>query len=160
MLTSGYEISTEVQPNGTAVGLVNDAFSTEKKSLVKDGKLYDLLNSVNPCNVQVKLARATGLVTGSFSLWSQSEDGTKQKEITGIKSYGVLVLSRDDASPLGDDVAAAGYCQQKVSVTDVNPTTGKSTKRNWTWSLPFDLLAIDQGDVDWWENDWGTRPEE
>ena len=159
IVASGYEVCMDAQPNAKSVNLVNDAFSTEKKSLVKDGKLYDLVNSVNPCNVQVKVARATGLVTGSFSLWSQSEDGTKQKEITGIKHNGILILSRDDFSPLGEDVAAAGFCQGKVKVVDEIPGTTRTTTRNWTYSLPFNLLAIDQGEVDWWADDWGEAPE-
>lgn len=154
-VASGYQICTDVQPNGMSVNLANDAFSTEKKSLVKDGKLYDLEKSVNPCNVQVKLARATGLVTGSLSLWSQSEDGEKQKEITGIKHYGVLILSRDDFSPLGEEVASAGFCQGQVKVEDEN----SGTTRSWKYSLPFNLMAVDQGDVDWWADDWGEDTE-
>lgn len=160
LLATGYAINTDVQPNGRPVDLVNDAFSVEKKKMVKAGKLYDLLNSVNPCNVQVKLARATGLVSGSFSLWSQSEDGTKQKEISGIKHNGILILSRDELSPLGEDVAAAGFCQGKVTVLDEVPGSTRTTKRSWTYSLPFNLIAVDQGEVDWWADDWGERPEE
>ena len=160
LVASGYQVITDVQPNGEPVGLVNDAFSTAKKVLVKDGTLYDLVNSVNPCNVQVKLARATGLVTGSFSIWSEDEDGLKQKEITGFKHNGVLLLSRDESSPISADVLSVGFSLKTgVKLTDENPDTGKKTTRSWNLSLPFNLLGVDQGDVDWWADDWGWNPE-
>lgn len=152
---SGYRIVTDVQPAGTPVGVDGNAFSTEKKALVKNGGLYDLVGSANPCNVQVKLARATGLVTGSFSLWSETEDGTTQKEISGIKHNGVLILSRDGFSPIGDEVLSAGFCTKAIKVTDEDSETGKTSTRNWTFSLPFNLIGIDQGDIDWWADDWG-----
>ena len=154
-LPAGYAFATSVEPNGTPVSLGGDTFSTDKRSLVKNGKLYDLVASVNPCNVQVKVARATGLVSGSFSLWSESAAGSAQKELTGFKHNGVLVLSRDKFSPLSDEVAAAGFCFKAVKVTDVNEDTGKTSTRNWTFSLPFNLLAIDQGEIDPWADDWG-----
>lgn len=160
LVASGYQVVTDVQPNELPVNLVNDAFSTVKKSLVKDGTLYDLVNSVNPCNVQVKLTRATGLVTGSFSIWSEDEDGLKQKEITGFKHNGVLLLSRDEYSPISADVLSVGFSLKTgVKLTDENPDTGKKTTRSWNISLPFNLLGVDQGDVDWWADDWGWNPE-
>jgi len=94
-------------------------------------------------------------VTGSFSIWSENEDGTAQKEVTSIKHNGVLVIARDGYAPLPDDVASAGFCTKSVKVTDVNEDTGKTSTRNWTFSLPFNLISIDQGDVDWWADDWG-----
>jgi hypothetical protein len=159
-VASGYQVVTDVEPNRTAVDLSGDVFSTAKRSLFKSGSRYDFDESVNPCNVQVKFARATGLVSGSFSLWSESEDGSKQKEITGLKHFGILVLSRDAAAPLGDEVVSAGFCTQTVKVTDVNEETGKTSTRKWTASLPFNLVGIDQGAVDWWADDWGEAPME
>ncbi len=159
-LAAGYVFSTDVEPNGTPVALAGDVFSTAKKVLVKDGKLNDLAASVNPLNVQVKVARATGLVSGTFSLWSENEAGTAQKEITGFKHNGVLVLSRDALAPLSEEVAAAGFCYKAVKVTEKNETTGRTTSRNWTFSLPFNLLAVDQGEPDWWADDWGEQPAE
>ena len=160
LVASGYQVITDVQPNGEPVGLVNDVFSTDKKVLVKDGTLYDLVNSVNPCNVQVKLARATGLVTGSFSIWSEDEDGLKQKEITSFKHNGVLLLSRDEFSPISDDVISVGFSLKTgLKVTDENPDTGNKTTRSWNLSLPFNLLGVDLGDVDWWADDWGWNPD-
>lgn len=156
--TADYEYVSEAQPDGTEVSLAGDVFSTAKKSLVKSGKTYDLAASVNPCNVQVKLARATGIVSGSFSLWSKSADGASQKEITGLKHFGVLVMNREDAAPLDDAIVAAGFCTQAVKVTDVNPGTGKTSTRSWTASLPFNLVGVDQGEPDWWADDWGEQP--
>ena len=157
-LTAGYRFVTDVEPNGTAVDLSGDVFSTAKKVLAKNGGLYDLVGGVNPCNVQVKLARATGLVTGSFSLWSETEDGAKQKEITGIKHNGVLLLARDAFSSLSDEVLAAGFCTKAVKVFDYNESTKKTTTRSWTFSLPFNLVGVDQGEIDWWADDWGEQP--
>ena len=157
VVASGYQVVTDVGPNGTAVDLSGDVFSVVKRSLLKSGSRYDLVGSINPCNVQVKFARATGLVSGTFSLWSESTDGAKQKEITGLKHFGVLVLSRDAVAPLGDEVVSAGFCTQSVKVTDVNENTGKTSTRNWTFSLPFNLVGIDQGDIDWWADDWGEN---
>ena len=155
IVAAGFSIVAGVEPNATAVSIAGNAFSTAKKSLVKDGKLYDLASSVNPCNVQVKLARATGIVTGTFSVWSAKDDGSAQKEITGFKHNGVLLLSRDAASPLSEDVMSAGFFTGSAKLSEVNPTTKKTSTRTWTFSLPFNLIGIDQGDQDWWADDWG-----
>ena len=71
-LTSGYSYSTDAQPNETDVIVKGNAFSTSKRKLAKSGRTNDLAASVNPCNVQVKLARATGLVSGSMSVWTEN----------------------------------------------------------------------------------------
>lgn len=154
LLASGYSFVTDVQPNEFDVDLAGDAFSTEKKSLVRSGNVYDLLASANPCNVQVKLVRKTGLVTGSFSLWSENSSGA-QKEITGQKMNGVLVLSRDAACPLAEETIVAGFWNKSVKVTDTNPDTGRTSTRNWNLSLPFDVIGEDQGEIDWYADDWG-----
>ncbi len=159
-LAAGFDFVASVEPNETTVKVAGDAFATDKKVLVKDGRLNDLVSSVNPLNVQVKLARATGLVSGTFSLWSENEGGTAQKEITSIKHNGVLLLSRDALAPISDEVAAAGFCYKALKVTEKNETTGRTTSRNWTFSLPFNLLAVDQGEPDWWADDWGEQPAE
>lgn len=153
--TKDYHFVDAVQPDGTAVDLAGDAFSTARKTLVRSGTLYDLAASSNPCNVQVKLARATGLVTGTFSLWSENEDGSKQKEITGLKHFGVLVMNRDEAAPLDGEIVCAGFCTQAIKVSDYNETTGRTTSRSITASMPFNLLGVDQGEPDWWADDWG-----
>jgi hypothetical protein len=158
-LAAGFQIVTDVEPNMNKVDLVGDQFSVPKKSLVKNGKIYDLAGSVNPCNIQIKLARATGIVTGSFSIWSENEAGTTQKEITGFKHNGVLILSADEMSPLAPETVTAGFCTKNFKMTDENPDTGRKTTRSWDFSAPFNILGIDQGDVDWWADDWGISPE-
>lgn len=155
MFAVGYAASTAAEPNGTGVEVAGDAFATAKKALVRSGTLNDLAASVNPCNVQVKLTRATGLVTGTFSVWSESEDGTKQKEVTGFKHAGVLLLARDAFAPIPEEVAVAGAATKALSWSEKNPETGRTVSRKWTWSVPFNVLGIDQGEPDWWAADWG-----
>ena len=157
-VASGFVVSLDADPNGQPVSVTADKFATAKKTLVKNGNLVDFTQGENICNVQVKLARATGLVTGSFSVWSENEDGTAQKEITGLKHNGVLLLSRDAAAPMSDEVVSAGFFTQTVTVVDENLDTGKKTNRKWTFSAPFNILGIDQGEPDWWADDWGTQP--
>lgn len=157
--TAGYNPVTGVQPSGSEVSVQGDAFVTARKTLVRDGRLYDLEGSINPCNVQVKLARATGLVTGSFSVWSESDDGTKQKEVTGFKHFGVLLPIRDANASLGSEYPVLGYCTKSFSVANENPDTGKTVKHTWNFSAPFNILGYDQGDIDWWADDWGDSPE-
>ena len=155
MFAVGYTASMAAEPNGTGVEVVGDAFATAKKALVRSGTLNDLNASVNPCNVQVKLTRATGLVTGSFSVWSESKDGAKQKEVTGFKHAGVLLLARDAFAPIPEEVAVAGTATKALSWSEKNPDTGRTVSRKWTWSVPFNILGIDQGEPDWWADDWG-----
>ena len=131
-LSSGYSYATgAADPSATAIDLANNSFSIPKKSLVKSGSAIDFTESVNPCNVQVKFARATGLVSGQFSVWSQS--GSSQKEISGFKHNGVLLLQSDttDDNGFADDVLTAGFLYKAFKVSG----------RNWTFSKPFNLLA-------------------
>ena len=134
VLADGYSFVTEsgAQVDGLDVNLAGNAFTMAKKSLVKcaDNKsLNDFDASVNPCNVQVKLARATGIVTGSCSVWS--ENGTAQKEITGFKHNGVITLDRDDEATavLDEDVISAGFLNKSIRID----------KRNWLFSVPFHI---------------------
>ncbi len=157
--TAGYNPVGGTQPTGAEVTLQGDAFATAKKSLVKNGKLYDLEGSINPCNVQVKLARATGLVTGSFSVWSESDDGLKQKEVTGFTHFGVLLPVRDSVASFGSEYAVLGYCTKSFNITNENPDTGKTVKHSWNFSAPFNIFGYDYGDIDWWADDWGINPE-
>lgn len=159
MLATGFSFVNNAEPNDTDVSLNGDAFSTAKKSLVKSGSVYDLSASSNPCNVQVKIARATGIVTGSFSFWSEDENG-KQKEISGLKHNGVLIPVRDDAAALDDEIRSIGFFTKALKVSDYNETTKRTTTRSWTFSAPFNVLGIDQGEIDWWAEDWGEQPTE
>ena len=152
-LAAGYSYAA-VQPLGTEVDLSGDVFSAAKQVLVKNGRLNDLEASVNPCKVQVKLARATGIVTGTFALWSETADGSAQKQVTGLKHNGVLLLSREAGSRLADDVFSAGFFTQAVNLTEYNEATGRTSMRKWTFSAPFNLLGADQH-TDWWAADLG-----
>ena len=127
---------TEQQADGFKVDLQVDKFVTPSKKLVKGAdRRNDFANSVNPANVKVSIARATGLVTGSFSVWAEAADG-RQKEITGSKHAGVLLMSRGEIpanSALREDTITAGYMTQSVTVPD-----GART-RKWTYSAPFNI---------------------
>ena len=132
VLEFGYRFVTEAEPDGTDVDLAGDALVTEKRSLVKregSKKLWDWSASVNPCNVQVKLARATGVVTGSCSVWSEADDGTAQKEVSGFRHNGVITLDRDDGVE-PDVVLSEGFLNRSIKVE----------KRNWAFSVPFRII--------------------
>ena len=136
ILASGYRVVTAAQPDDEDVNLAGDKFETAKKTLVKrtdNKKLNDWAQSVNPCNVQVKLTRATGVVTGSCSVWSETNDGSAQKEITGFKHNGVITLDRDNGSGdvLSDKVISAGFLNKSIKIG----------KRNWAFSVPFNVAA-------------------
>ena len=119
-----------------------DAFSTAKKSLVKDAadkKKTDFAASVNPANVQVKVTKATGLVTGSFSVWAESDAGA-QKEITGAKHYGVVLMSEGELPPegaggIGVETISAGFFSLPVALPSGTKT------RKWTYSAPFNITG-------------------
>ena len=138
-VTYSRRVATQ-QADGFAVDLAVDAFSTPKKSLAKDAadkKKTDFVESVNPANVQVKVAKATGLVTGSFSVWAESETGA-QKEITGAKHYGVVFMSESELPPeeaggIGAETMSAGFFNLPV-----NLPSGTKT-RKWTYSAPFNI---------------------
>ena len=156
ILPAGFEQIRDAFPGGEAVTFSGDKASTAKRQLVKlDGGIYDLASSVNPCNVQVKLARASGIVKGSFSIWSLDGQQGKQKETKGFKHNGVLLHFRDDFAALDDEAMSAGFFTQKVTLK----TDGSKKSRKWTLSMPFNLIGNDLGDIDWWAEDAGWNPE-
>ena len=138
-LGAGYSYVAEAQPSGFEVDFVGDALSYAKKTVVKNGALVDFARSTNICNVAVKFARATGITSGTCSLWSVNEAGTAQKEITGLKHFGVLLLSCDAATPISESILGAGFLTQSVKLQGTNPTTGYPTTRTWTFSAPFNI---------------------
>ena len=156
-VATGNTLVVDVGPNGQVVDVAGNNITVEKQALVKAGKLFDLGPSVNPSGVTVKFARATGLLSGSFMVWSVSADGLTQKQIKGIKFNGVAVLARDASSPLAEEVVAPGFFTQATTLTDIAPNGTKKT-RKWTFSAPFNLLGVDQGAIDWWADDWGVAP--
>lgn len=138
-LLDGFVYSTAIEPDGFGLNLTGDKIEADKNKLVKAGGLVDFAASVNPSKVQFKFARATGLYSGSCSLWSERKDGTLQKEISGLKHFGVLLLARDESAPLPVETIGAGFVTQKVKLTDYNEATERTTTRNWTFSVPFNV---------------------
>lgn len=135
----GYTLVANAKPDGTSVDLAANAFSLLKKAMVKSGKLYDLEASINPCDVQVKLARATGIVTGSFSVWSEATVGGGQKALTGFKHNGILLLQRGESETLAANVLTAGHVMRAVTLKKPN-AAGKVVSRSWKWTAPFNLV--------------------
>lgn len=164
-LADGYSFIADCTPAGMSVNVAGDALSVDKKSLVKltgSSTAYDFAKSVNPWNVSLSYKRATGLVTGKFSVWTEGEDKngkTVDKEIANLKHEGVMLLSRAAEAPLAEDVWTAGYFLMPVTLKEENDA-GKTVTRKWTSSLPFNIRAIYEGDVDWWAKDWGEPPVE
>lgn len=72
-----------------------------------------------------------------------------QKEIKGLKHNGVLFLSRDAEASLAGDIWTAGYYLAPATVPSGTKT------RKWNCSLPFVIKAVDQGEIDWYADDWG-----
>ncbi|MGN0853231.1 MAG: Calx-beta domain-containing protein [Kiritimatiellia bacterium] len=140
-LPAGYQWATAAGPDGFALAFTGNTLTYDKKVLVKQDRLVDLAASTNVCNVAVKLVRATGIYSGTCSLWSENEAGTAQKEITGLKHAGVLLLSCDAQAPLPSDVLGAGFVTQAVKLPSVNPVTGRTTTRAWTFSAPFNICC-------------------
>ena len=90
--------------DGLDVTLSGNSLAAPTRKLVKKGKIYDFADdaTVNPQNVKVKIARATGLVSGDFSLWTATANGTSQKELKGFKHYGVLTFGRMNGNVIDD----------------------------------------------------------
>lgn len=149
------EVYPQTYPTGQKIDIVGDALSAEKRVLVKrtDNKtLNDWEKSVNPANVTYKFTRATGLVSGTFGIWMTKDEmksgvvKTTEKELTNIKHYGVMMLSRDPFALFGEDTLTAGYFLVPTTLAD---------KRKYTASLPFNvILSEDRGEEDWCRDDW------
>lgn len=148
-LAAGYEFVSDVTPTTSGAQLALDcavnALNVDKRFLVKQPgstKLYDLAASVNPWNVTYTYKRATGILSGKFSVWTQTPTGSAQKEISGLKHAGMMILSRDSGSTLDANIVTGGYFLMPVKLTN----TGKS--RTWNCSLPFNIRAVNNGGMD------------
>ena len=142
LLPSGYSYVTAVEMDGLDVTLSGNSLAAPTRKLVKKGKIYDFADdaTVNPQNVKVKIARATGLVSGDFSLWTATANGAKQKELKGFKHYGVLTFGRMNGNAIDDlyadaEVLTTGFLLKPVKI----PVTKKTT-RTWNFSKPFDIV--------------------
>ena len=142
-LPSGYtNLVVVLGPDREGVELSGNGMATKSRKLVKNGKTYKFNDSatVNPYNVQVKLARATGIVSGSLSIWGENDAHTKAKEVTGFKHYGVLTMDRKEGNDLemlylDCEVFTAGFLLKDVKI----PVTTKKS-RTWKFSTPFDIV--------------------
>ena len=155
LLADGYSFAASCSPNGMGVDVSGDTLSVAKKALVKQegsSTLVDLEASANPWDVKVTFKRATGIVGGTFSVWTEGTDAKGnlvQKEVKSLKHDGVLILSRDKEAPIAEAVWTAGYYLAPVTLKSGTKT------RKWNCSRPFSIMAVDQGEIDWWANDWG-----
>ena len=139
LFAAGYGLAEYGLPNEEKpleMLLAGNTPTVGKCALAKIGKtkLYDLGASVNPWNVKLTFKRATGILSGSLSVWSETADGLAQKEIKSLKHEGVLLLNRGE-SPLADNVWTAGYY---LAPATLKKTTGSGT-RKWNCSLPFNI---------------------
>lgn len=64
------------------------------------------------------------------------------------------ILTR--AMPLGSCGGAASL--NAAEAAGERRRTGRAKRRSYTASLPFNILAVDQGEPDWYADDWGERP--
>lgn len=157
LLADGYEFVNSTMPTGESMELQGNNAVVEKQVLVKDliTKLYDFEASVNPSNLKLTFKRATGVISGTFELWSEGENAkgdTVQKKISGFKHEGIMIFSRDALSPLDGDIWSVGYYLAPAATSSI-------TKKKCTLSYQFNIKAIDKGDIDHWEQDGGWNPE-
>ena len=130
---------------GVSLNAVGDALTVDKRALVKNAgnsALNDFGNSVNPCNLTLAFTRATGLYSGSFSLWYGNEAGTSQKEQTGLKFQGVLTPAKASDSVYVESPGLGFYqIPEKIGT------------RTWTGSYLFKIQS--QAIIQDWSEGWG-----
>jgi hypothetical protein len=118
---------------GLGLAVLGDAMSVSKRTLVKvpgSTKLYDYENSVNPCNLSLSFKRATGLFSGTFSLWYGNADDSAQKEKAGVKFQGVLTPVKASGSAYAGSPALGHYLiAEKIGT------------RTWNGSYLFEIRA-------------------
>ena len=137
MLPSG-NYTIDSTPHGVAAQIDINNLVLPSRTLVMDEKhssLIDFAASINPWKVKMSFTRATGIVTGTFQAFSITS--TKSTSIGTFNHHGVLLMNRDDASPLDTDVWTAGFGLMPVTTY-------------WTLSIPFNIRSI-AVDPDWSE---------
>jgi hypothetical protein len=136
MLPDEFDYTAETMPHGVGAELTRSSLTPDTRLLVsKEGSvLYDLAASVNPWKVKTSFVPETGLLSGTFRAWS---DGLNSQHYITLSHYGVLLMNRDEYTPLDKDVWTAGF--YLLPVTD-----------DWTFSLPFNIRSITV-DRDWTE---------
>lgn len=136
MLPDEFDYTAETMPHGVGAVLTRSSLTPDTRLLVsKEGSvLYDLAASVNPWKVKTSFVPETGLLSGTFRAWS---DGKAEQKYTTLNHYGVLLMNRDEYTPMDKDVWTAGF--YLLPVTD-----------DWTFSLPFNIRSVTV-DRDWFE---------
>jgi len=129
-----------------AVQIVDDELVIPDQDLVKrekNSRLYDLDQSINPCEMELKWKQATGIYNGSFSLWYENADGSDQEEVSGIDCYGVLVPQKAGSSTYLSSPGLGFY------LMDEQPDP--EDRRTWTGSYLFEIRS------EFVERDWSER---
>lgn len=123
------------------VDLVGNKFSVPKRAWTADSQspeFHDLSASVNPCNVKISFNRATGVSSGSCSVWIEKTDAQGriigQEQIGGFSHFGVLTIDRDTrkgiARPLLDDTLIGGALIKDIQMPG----------HLWKYSIPFEVF--------------------
>ncbi|MGN0851948.1 MAG: Calx-beta domain-containing protein [Kiritimatiellia bacterium] len=129
-----YYLTRALSLDGAAAAVAGNAITLEKNAAGEQTSAITLT-----------FRRATGLTSGTLTY----------EGVRSVKHAGVMVLARDDAAPLDPDVVAPGAFVRQTTVTEQN-ALGRTVTRKWIESHPFDLLATDRGELDWWADDWGS----
>ena len=114
--------------------IVNTTDANGKKT-----KLIDWSASVNPCKFAMSFKPATGIFSGSFDLYTATQDDfgneTAQNKVGSFKHQGVLLLTRDEAAPLAvEDGVMSGFYTAPVKAVD------SSDNKSYTWNASYMLL--------------------
>lgn len=139
MLPAGSYV-VDSTPNGVVMTLEGDdlAIRTENRERDKtDASRYDFGASVNPWKTKVSFARETGVLSGTFQLWT--DDGKNQASLGLFNHYGVLLMNRDAVTPLDEDVWTAGFYLVPIN-----------SKR--VYSFPFNIKSVVV------DRDWNEAP--
>ena len=137
MLPSG-TYTLDSTPHGLAALLEADTPTVEARKLVMDSRyseLVDFAASINPWKVKMNFVRGSGVVSGTFQVHSIA--AAKSSSVATCNHYGVLIMTRDETSPLDTDVWTAGFGLVPVSTY-------------WTISIPFNIISVTV-DRDWSE---------
>lgn len=131
---------------GVSLIAVGNSLTVGKRILVKDAgnsALYDFQESSNPCNLSLVFVQATGLYSGTFSLWYGNAAGTLQREQAGLKFQGVLTPAKQSVGAYTGSPGLGFYqIPEKVAL------------RTWTGSYLFTINAeeILQDWSEGWDN--------
>ena len=134
------------EAHGLYVDMVVNTPTVDKSTIVntvdangKKTKLIDWAASTNPCKFAMSFKQATGIYSGSFDLYAATLDDSgnevAQTKVGSFKHQGVLVMTRDEASPLAmEDGVMSGFYTAPVKAVD------SSDKKSYTWTASYLML--------------------